>query len=284
MSLIEIKNLSFSYDKSRKVLNNINFNINQGEFIGILGKSGSGKSTLVQLIDGLLKPDSGSIFFDGIDIFKNPKKIQGFRFKIGLVMQNPEDQLFSETVFKDIAFGPTNMGLTKEQIENCVLKAIDFVDLDKSILDKSPFEISGGEKRRAAIAGVIAINPDVLILDEPTSGLDPTGQENLISQVKKYHQMGNKTVILISHNANDILKLADKVAIMQNGEIKAFDKTEKIFTNHKFLNDLQIELPEVTQIMLKLKNAGFDFKDNIFTVDSALNEILKKLNNCKSSF
>lgn len=284
MSLIEIKNLSFSYDKSQKVLNNINFNVNRGEFIGILGKSGSGKSTLVQLIDSLLKPDSGSVFFDGIDIFKNPKKIQDFRSKIGLVMQNPEDQLFSETVFKDIAFGPSNMGLTKEQIENCVLKAIDFVDLDKSILDKSPFEISGGEKRRAAIAGIIAINPDVLILDEPTAGLDPAGQKNLISQVKKYHEMGNKTVILISHNVNDILKLADKVVIMENGEIKAFDKTEKIFTNHKFLNDLQIELPEVTQIMLKLKNAGFDFKDNIFTVDSALNEILKKLNNCKSSF
>lgn len=277
MSLIEIKNLSFSYDKSQKVLNNINFNVNRGEFIGILGKSGSGKSTLVQLIDGLLKPDSGSIFFDGIDIFKSPKKIRNFRFKIGLVMQNPEDQLFSETVFKDIAFSPSNMGLTKEQIENCVLKAIDFVDLDKSILDKSPFEISGGEKRRAAIAGIIAINPDVLILDEPTAGLDPAGQKNLISQIKKYHEKGNKTVILISHNVNDILKLADKVTIMQNGEIKAFDKTEKIFANHKLLNDLQIELPEVAQIILKLKNAGFNFKDNIFTVDTALNEILKKL-------
>lgn len=277
MSLIEIKNLSFSYDKSHRTLNNINLNIGRGEFIGILGKSGSGKSTLVQLIDGLLKPDSGSVFFEGIDIFKNPKKIRNFRFKIGLVMQNPEDQLFSETVFKDIAFGPSNMNIAKEQIENRVLKAIDLVGLDKSILDKSPFEISGGEKRRAAIAGILVMNPDVLILDEPTAGLDPVGQQNLLSQVKRYHETGNKTIILISHNVNDILKLADKVAIMQNGEIKAFDKTENIFTNHKLLNDLEIELPEITQIMLKLKGKGFDFKDDIFTVDTALNEILKKL-------
>lgn len=281
MSLIEIKNLYFSYDKSHRTLNNINLNIDRGEFIGILGKSGSGKSTLMQLIDGLLKPDGGSVFFEGIDIFKNPKKIRDFRFKIGLVMQNPEDQLFSETVFKDIAFGPSNMNIAKEQIENRVLKAIDLVGLDKSILDKSPFEISGGEKRRAAIAGILVMNPDVLILDEPTAGLDPVGQQNLLSQVKKYHKTGNKTIILISHNVNDILKLADKVAIMQSGEIKAFDKTENIFTNHKLLNDLQIELPEITQIMLKLKSKGFDFKDDIFSVETALNEILKRLDTPK---
>lgn len=281
MSLIKIKNLSFSYDKSFRTLNNINLNINRGEFIGILGKSGSGKSTLVQLIDGLLKPDSGSVFFEGIDIFKNPKKIRDFRFKIGLVMQNPEDQLFSETVFKDIAFGPSNMNIEKEQIENRVLKAIDLVGLDKSILDKSPFEISGGEKRRAAIAGILVMNPDVLILDEPTAGLDPMGQQNLLSQIKKYHENGNKTVILISHNVNDILMLADKVAVMQNGEIKVFDKTKKIFTNHKLLNDLQIELPEITQIILKLNSKGFKFKNDIFTVETALNEILKKLDTPK---
>jgi len=283
MSLIEIKNLSFSYDKSHKVLNNVNLNIDSGEVIGILGHSGSGKSTLVQLIDGLLKPDSGTILFKGIDIFKNPKKTPDFRFKIGLVMQNPEDQLFSETVFKDIAFGPSNMDLREDEIERCVLEAVDFVGLDRNILNKSPFEISGGEKRRAAIAGIIAINPEVLILDEPTSGLDSIGRQNLLYKIKKYREAKNKTIILISHNVNDVLDLADKVAILQSGKVVAFDETKKIFENYNFLSDLQIELPEITQIMLNLKNRGFDFKGDIFTVEGALNEILKILDSRKKS-
>lgn len=277
MSLIEIKNLSFSYDKSYKALNNINLSVDKGKIIGILGVSGSGKSTLVQIIDGLLKPDSGTVFFNNTDIFQNPKKIQNFRFKIGLILQNPEDQLFGETVFKDISFGPSNMNLHDDEIKIRVLEAINFVDLPKSILDKSPFEISGGEKRRTAIAGIIAMNPDVLILDEPTANLDFEGREKLLSQIKKYHKHYNKTIILISHDVNDILSLADKVVIMKNGEIKAFDETEKIFKNQELLNNLQIEMPEITQIMLKLKAKGFDFKENIFSIEDALSEILKFL-------
>lgn len=275
MSLIEIKNLSFSYDKSHKTLNNINLKINEGEFIGILGRSGSGKSTLIQLIDGLLKPDNGTIFFDGIDIFKNPKKFQDFRFKIGLVLQNPEDQLFCETVFDDIAFGLRNMHLDKIEIENRVLKSIEIVDLNKNILIKSPFEISGGEKRRVAIAGVIAMMPDVLILDEPTAGLDPIGRQNLLSLIKKYHVLNNKTVILISHDVNDIVSLADKVAIMKNWKIKAFGSISQIFTDYKRLKKLGIEPPEITQIILKLNSLGFNFRNDIFTVEDALSEIFR---------
>ena len=277
MSLIEIKNLSFSYDKSHKVLNNVNLNIDSGEVIGILGHSGSGKSTLVQLIDGLLKPDSGTILFKGIDIFKNPKKTPDFRFKIGLVMQNPEDQLFSETVFKDIAFGPSNRNLRRDEIERCVLEAVDFVGLDRNILNKSPFEISGGEKRRAAIAGVIAMDPDVLILDEPTAGLDPLGRDALLSQIVDYHRVRKNTVLLVSHSMEDIARIADRILVMSKGKKFMLDTTKEVFSNGEKLEKIGLRVPQITKIMMMLNKKGIFVDPAALTLEQGFTELVNYL-------
>ena len=229
----------------------------------------------MQQIGGLLRPDHGTVLFDGLDIFKDSKVFRKLRYKIGLVFQNPEEQLFSETIFKDIAFGPHNMGLSRDSIVKRVLEAINFVGLDKSILSRSPFEISGGEKRRVAIAGVIAMRPEILILDEPTVGLDFEGSRSILSYIKQYHRENKNTLILISHNMDDIINLTDKVAVMSAGEIKAFGKTGKIFDDPVLLHSLKIDVPEITKIMKKLKEKGFNLKDSVFTEQEALQEILR---------
>ena len=280
MPIIEIKDLYFSYkDSGAPVLKNINLKIEKNEFIGIIGQTGSGKSTLVKQLNGLLKPDKGQVLLNGIDIFSNIKETQKARFKIGMVLQYPEDQLFAETVFKDIAFGPENIGLSQKEVRAQVLNAAKFVGLSEDILDRSPFEISGGEKRRVAIAGIIAMNPDVLVLDEPSASLDPNGRKLLLSQIKRYHEEQHKTVILISHNMEDIVNLADRVVVLENGEIKVDESTKKLFSESSYeeLKRLNILPPDIMEVVSILRQKGVRLGNDILNVDDAVNEIVKLL-------
>lgn len=280
MPIIEIKDLYFSYkDSGVPVLRNINLKIEKNEFIGIIGQTGSGKSTLVKQLNGLLKPDKGHVLFNGIDIFSNIKETQKARFKIGMVLQYPEDQLFAETVFKDIAFGPENIGLSQNEVRAQVLNAAKFVGLSEDILDRSPFEISGGEKRRVAIAGIIAMNPDMLVLDEPSASLDPNGRKLLLSQIKRYHEEQHKTVILISHNMEDIVNLADRVVVLENGEIKVDESTKKLFSESSYeeLKRLNILPPDIMEVVSILRQKGVRLGNDILNVDDAVNEIVKLL-------
>lgn len=280
MPIIEIKDLYFSYkDSGAPVLKNINLKIEKNEFIGIIGQTGSGKSTLVKQLNGLLKPDKGQVLLNGIDIFSNIKETQKARFKIGMVLQYPEDQLFAETVFKDIAFGPENIGLSQNEVRAQVLNAAKFVGLSEDILDRSPFEISGGEKRRVAIAGIIAMNPDVLVLDEPSASLDPNGRKLLLSQIKRYHEEQHKTVILISHNMEDIVNLADRVVVLENGEIKVDESTKKLFSESSYeeLKRLNILPPDIMEVVSILRQKGVRLGNDILNVDDAVNEIVKLL-------
>ena len=280
MPIIEIKDLYFSYkDSGAPVLKNINLKIEKNEFIGIIGQTGSGKSTLVKQLNGLLKPDKGQVLLNGIDIFSNIKETQKARFKIGMVLQYPEDQLLAETVFKDIAFGPENIGLSQKEVRAQVLNAAKFVGLSEDILDRSPFEISGGEKRRVAIAGIIAMNPDVLVLDEPSASLDPNGRKLLFSQIKRYHEEQHKTVILISHNMEDIVNLADLVVVLENGEIKVDESTKKLFSESSYeeLKRLNILPPNIMEVVSILRQKGVRLRNDILNVDDAVNEIVKLL-------
>ena len=280
MPIIEIKDLYFSYkDSGAPVLKNINLKIEKNEFIGIIGQTGSGKSTFVKQLNGLLKPDKGQVLLNGIDIFSNIKETQKARFKIGMVLQYPEDQLFAETVFKDIAFGPENIGLSQKEVRAQVLNAAKFVGLSEDILDRSPFEISGGEKRRVAIAGIIAMNPDVLVLDEPSASLDPNGRKLLLSQIKRYHEEQHKTVILISHNMEDIVNLADRVVVLENGEIKVDESTKKLFSESSYeeLKRLNILPPDIMEVVSILRQKGVRLGNDILNVDDAVNEIVKLL-------
>jgi len=272
MSVLEVKNLNFSYGKNQ-VLFNINLKINQGDFIGIIGKTGSGKSTLIQHFNGLLKPDSGQIFFNNKNIWESPKEINKIRFKIGMVFQYPEHQLFEETVFQDIAFGPKNMGLSGNELNSKIISAANFVELDKNLLDKSPFDISGGEKRRVAIAGIIAMDPEILILDEPTAGLDPIGKELLMSHIVNYHKVRKNTIILISHSMEDIARYSDKILVLSEGKVVIFNKKERVFSEREKLLEIGLDIPQVTSIILKLKNLGYDLNSNIFTTEDAVKEI-----------
>ena len=280
MPIIEIKDLYFSYkDSGVPVLKNVNLKIEKNEFIGIIGQTGSGKSTLVKQLNGLLKPDKGQVLFNGIDIFSNIKETQKARFKIGMVLQYPEDQLFAETVFRDIAFGPENIGLSQKEVRAQVLNAVKFVGLSEDILDRSPFEVSGGEKRRVAIAGIIAMNPDVLVLDEPSASLDPNGRKLLLSQIKRYHEEQHKTVILISHNMEDIVNLADRVVVLENGEIKVDESTKKLFSESSYeeLKRLNILPPDIMEVVSILRQKGVRLRNDILNVDDAVNEIVKLL-------
>lgn len=280
MPIIEIKDLYFSYkDSGVPVLRDINLKIEKNEFIGIIGQTGSGKSTLVKQLNGLLKPDKGQVLFNGIDIFSNIKETQKARFKIGMVLQYPEDQLFAETVFKDIAFGPENIGFSQNEVRAQVLNAAKFVGLSEDILDRSPFEISGGEKRRVAIAGIIAMNPDVLVLDEPSASLDPNERKLLLSQIKRYHEEQHKTVILISHNMEDIVNLADRVVVLENGEIKVDESTKKLFSESSYeeLKRLNILPPDIMEVVSILRQRGVRLGNDILNVDDAVNEIVKLL-------
>ena len=281
MSVIKAENIRFVYGTGtsfeKTALSDVSFEIEKGEFIGIIGHTGSGKSTLVQLLNGLLKPTSGKIYLNGKDIWEKPKKIRNVRFKVGMVFQYPEYQLFDETVYKDISYGPKNMGLSDEEIDEKVRSAAEFVGLKKELLDKSPFELSGGEKRRAAIAGVIAMDPEVLILDEPTAGLDPLGRDALLSQIQDYHDVRKNTVILVSHSMEDIARVADRILVMSHGEKYMLDTPENVFSKGRELEKLGLQVPQVTKIMLLLKESGINVNQNILTVEQAFNEIVNYL-------
>ncbi len=281
MAVIKAENIRFVYGTGtsfeKTALSDVSFEIEKGEFIGIIGHTGSGKSTLVQLLNGLLKPTDGKIYLNGKDIWEQPKKIRNVRFKVGMVFQYPEYQLFDETVYKDISYGPKNMGLSDEEIDEKVRSAAEFVGLKKELLDKSPFELSGGEKRRAAIAGVIAMDPEVLILDEPTAGLDPLGRDALLSQIQDYHDVRKNTVILVSHSMEDIARVADRILVMSHGEKYMFDTPENVFSKGRELEKLGLQVPQVTKIMLLLKESGINVNQNILTVEQAFNEIVNYL-------
>ena len=282
MSIIETKDLSYVYGAGtpfeKKAVSNLNMKIEKGEFIGIMGHTGSGKSTLVQMLNGLIKPTSGQVFLNGKDIWENPKEIRKVRFQVGMVFQYPEYQLFEETVYKDISFGPKNMGLNDDEIDEKVRNAARFVDLDSSLLEKSPFDLSGGEKRRAAIAGVLAMDPDVLILDEPTAGLDPMGREVLLSQIVQYHKERKNTLLFVSHSMEDIARVADRIIVMNSSRLEMFDTTKNVFSQNKRLEEIGLRVPQITKIMSCLKENGYEFSDGILTVDQAFVEILTLLN------
>ena len=278
---INFKNLSFIYGENtpfeKKALKNINLTIKKGEIVGIIGQTGSGKSTLIQHFNGLLKPTSGDVFIDNKntkdkDFLKNP-----FRFKIGLVFQYPEYQLFEETIEKDIAFGPRNMKLSEEEIKNRVKEAMLSMGLDyEEKKDKSPFEISGGQKRRVAIAGVLAMKPEILILDEPTAGLDPRGRDELFSKIKNIYEKEKITVVLISHSMEDIAKIADRIIVMNDGQIYFDKKTKEAFSNVDDLKSVGLNVPQITELMDILRKKGYNFKKNILTVEEAFYEIKRE--------
>lgn len=274
MALIETQNLRYIYGKGtpfeKVALHGANLAINEGEFIGVIGHTGSGKSTLVQLLNGLLKPESGKILLNGVDIWAKPKEIRKVRFQIGLVFQYPEYQLFEETVYKDIAFGPTNKNITdKDELDAIVRRAAEFAGLKESLLEKSPFDLSGGEKRRAAIAGVIAMEPKVLILDEPTAGLDPKGRDRILRQIKNYREQTGSTVLLVSHSMEDIARVADRVLVMNHGNVEMFDTTENIFKQGEHLAEIGLKVPQVTQVFLELKKLGADVDTGVYTMEQA---------------
>lgn len=272
--VLELKNLSYVYGTGtpfeKTAVNNLSLSIEKGEFIGIIGHTGSGKSTLVQMLNGLMKPTSGQVLLDGEDIWANPKDIRKIRFKVGMVFQYPEYQLFEETVAKDIAFGPTNMGKSGAELEKAVNDAARFTGLKDELLEKSPFDLSGGEKRRAAIAGVIAMNPEVLVLDEPTAGLDPMGRDVLLSQIVQYHKERKNTVILVSHSMEDIARVADKIIVMNKSNLVMFDKTKEVFSKGRELEIIGLRVPQITKIMLELREKGFNVPEGILTVDEAM--------------
>lgn len=280
--ILELKNLNFVYGQGtpfeKCAVSNVDLSIEKGELIGIIGHTGSGKSTLVQLLNGLIRPTSGQVILDGEDIWKNPKEIRKIRFKVGMVFQYPEYQLFEETVYKDIAFGPANMGKSGNELHDAVIKAAEFTGLDRELLSKSPFDLSGGEKRRAAIAGVMAMDPEVLVLDEPTAGLDPMGRNVLLSQIVQYHKKRKNTVLLVSHSMEDIARVADRIMVMNSSKLVMFDETKKIFSHSRELEKYGLRVPQITKIMLKLKEKGYDVSDGVLTVDSALSQIYSLLN------
>ncbi len=278
MNVIETKNLTYTYGAgtpfSKTAIEDVNIAIKKGEFIGLIGHTGSGKSTLIQQLNGLLRPTSGTVLLNGKDIWEKKKEIRKVRFQVGMVFQYPEYQLFEDTVIKDIGFGPRNMGLSQDEVNQRVMQAVDFVGLDHALLEKSPFDLSGGEKRRAAIAGVIAMDPDVLVLDEPTAGLDPQGRDHLLSQIKAYHKQRQNTVILVSHSMEDIARVADRVLVMNESKVFLFDETAKVFSHAKALEQIGLRVPQVTKIMMKLHENGYPVDPAVFTLEQAVKEIL----------
>ncbi len=281
MSLLSVKDVSFVYSQKtpfqHTAVENVSFDVDQGDFIGIIGHTGSGKSTLVQMLNGLLKPTSGSITLDGINIWDKPKEIRKIRFRVGLVFQYPEYQLFEETVEKDISFGPMNMGLSEEEIKERVHKAAQFVGLDTELLKKSPFDLSGGEKRRAAIAGVIAMDPDILILDEPCAGLDPLGRDVLLAQIYRYHQQRGNTVLLVSHSMEDVAAVCDKALVMNHSHLEMYDTCDRIFSQGDRLAAMGLRVPQITAIVDDLIAAGFPLNQGTLTVENAVHDITEYL-------
>ena len=279
---INFKNVSFVYGEKtpfeKLALDNIDLTIKKGEFVGIIGHTGSGKSTLIQHFNGILKPTSGDVFIGDMNTKDKELAKSGLRYKIGLVFQYPEYQLFEETIEKDIAFGPKNMGLSEEEVTERVKEAMEIVGLDyEAKKDKSPFEISGGQKRRVAIAGILAMKPDILILDEPTAGLDPKGRDELFFQIKRLYEKNNITIVLISHSMEDVAKLVNRIIIMKNGHIHLDKSTKEAFGDVDDLKKVGLNVPQITELMDILRKKGHHFSKNILTVDEAFSEIKREL-------
>jgi len=271
--ILEIKNLNYIYSAGtpfeHKALDDVNFSVNRGEFIGIIGHTGSGKSTLMQQLNGLLKPTSGTVLLDGKDIWSDKKLTRQARFRVGLVFQYPEYQLFEETVYRDIAFGPKNMGLSADEVDRRVREAAGFVGLTEAQLEVSPFDLSGGQKRRVAIAGVIAMEPEVLILDEPTAGLDPIGRAEILGNIEAYRKAKNATIMMVSHSMEDVARLTDRLLVM-NGSRLAMDGTPaEVFTHAEELVEMGLSIPQVTQVFIALRSLGVDV-ENVYTIDQAV--------------
>ena len=279
MSVIKIENLSYTYNQglpgATKALDNINLEIEEGTFVGVIGHTGCGKSTLISHLNGLTKPQQGAIYLNGKNIWTEYDNIRDVRFNVGLVFQYPEYQLFEESIYKDIAFGPKNKGLSDEEVDKRVKMAAKFVGIPEYALEGSPFDLSGGQKRRVAIAGIIAMQPKVLVLDEPCAGLDPEGREQILSQVKNYHKETGSTVILVSHSMEDIANYADKVLVMEQGKVYNYANTEEIFKDAENLSKMGLGIPDITKVFLKLKEMGLDIDTDVYTIPYAVKTLLK---------
>ena len=271
--ILEVKNLSHVYSVGtpfeHAALQDVSFAVERGEFIGIIGHTGSGKSTLMQHLNGLLKPTSGSIVLDGTDIWIDKKTTRQARFRVGLVFQYPEYQLFEETVYKDIAFGPKNMGLDSQEIDRRVREAAGFVGITEQQLEVSPFDLSGGQKRRVAIAGVIAMEPEVLILDEPTAGLDPEGREDILNNIDQYRKAKNATIMMVSHSMTDVARLADRLLVMNSSRLAMDGAPKEVFEHAQELLDMGLDIPEITRVFLRLQQLGLDIPQ-VYTVEQAI--------------
>ncbi len=279
--IIRVEHLNYVYNPGMPdettALDDVSFSVEEGDFVGIIGSTGSGKSTLISHFNGLNRPTSGRILVDGKDMWEQGADLRAFRFQVGLVMQYPEYQLFEETCAKDIAYGPRNMGLDEAEIDRRVKEAAAFVGLSDELLQKSPFELSGGQKRRVAIAGVMAMHPRVLVLDEPAAGLDPEGRDTILSQIRDYHEKTGITVLLVSHSMEDIAKYANRVLVMSHAKLAMYDTVENVFGHAQELLELGLSVPQVTQIFLKLRQRGLDIPTDVYTMPYAVKTIQKAL-------
>ena len=276
--ILQIKNLTHTYGIGtpfqRSAVEDMSFDVYDGEFLGIIGHTGSGKSTLIQHLNGLLKPTSGQVLLRGKDIWEEPKKIRDVRFKVGLVFQYPEYQLFEETVYKDIAFGPMNQGKRGDELDHCVREAARLVGIRDDQLEKSPFELSGGQKRRVALAGVMAMEPDVLILDEPTAGLDPAGRENLMANIRHYHENKHKTIILVSHSMDEIAQNVDRILVLKGAHILMSGAPNEVFARAEELISAGLDVPQVTRVARALRERGLDIDPAVYTVEALKKQLL----------
>ncbi len=279
MAKIKLENVSFLYGKGtsycKEALKNVNIEIKEGSITGLIGHTGSGKSTMLQLLNGLAKPAEGNVYLDGEDIWEKPKDIGKVRFRVGLVMQYPEYQLFEETVEKDIAFGPKNMGLSEAEISERIREAIDFVGLSPDVLSKNPFDLSGGQKRRVAIAGVIAMRPEVLVLDEPAAGLDPQGRDIILGGVFKYREKTGATVIIVSHSMEDMARLCDNIIVLSHGEVVLNGTRDEVFAQSQMLEKIGLAVPQITLLMHELNARGIIVDNGIYTEEAAAAEIAR---------
>jgi energy-coupling factor transport system ATP-binding protein len=285
LAILETQELTYTYSVGtpfeKTAVDHVSLSIEEGEMIGVIGHTGSGKSTLIQHFNGLLTPSSGKVILDGRDIWADKKKIRDVRFKVGLVFQYPEYQIFEETVYRDIAFGPKNMGLSDTEIKRRVLETANDIGLPEELLERSPFELSGGQKRRVAIAGVMAMEPRVLILDEPAAGLDPAGRELIFSHIRAYHRRTGNTTLIVSHSMEDVASFADRILVMNQGKVFCFDETEKVFARAEEITKIGLDVPQITKVFLELERRGFDFGKEVYTVDSAKELILRRLSERK---
>ncbi len=276
--ILEIQNLTHTYGAGtpfqRSAVKDMSFTVEQGSFVGIIGHTGSGKSTLIQHLNGLLKPTAGKVLLDGEDIWANPKEIRKVRFQVGLVFQYPEYQLFEETVYKDIAFGPTNMGKTGEELDACIRTAAKLVGITPDMLEKSPFELSGGQKRRVALAGVLAMEPKVLVLDEPTAGLDPAGRDNLLANIRDYHRNQGATVILVSHSMEEIAQNVERIVVLKDATVFMEGTPEQVFACADDLTQAGLDVPQVTRIAMELSKGGLPIDPAVYTVDALERQLL----------